>query len=77
MKVKLNHNWNCEAELVDLFTPGTKPDGFKVDEYLGSKASVSFRKGLFKETQLIFKKADGGYVVIPDTAGNRWLWTQL
>jgi hypothetical protein len=77
MKFKLNHTWNCEVELVDILTPGKKPDGVKVDEYLGSKALQSFRKGLFKETQLVFKLPSGAYVVIPDTPGNAWLWSIL
>ena len=77
MRVRLNHTWKCDAELVDILTPLSKPDAFKVDEYLGSKASAAFSKGLFKETQLVFKIADGKYAVIPDTAGNSWLWTKV
>lgn len=74
MKARLHHNWQCDAELVDIFTPGVVPNGFKIDTYLGSKAGKSFREGKFKETQLIFKAGEE-YVVIPDTSGNKWLWS--
>lgn len=75
MKAKLHHTWNCGVDLVDVLTPGVVPNQFSVDDWFGSKASKSFRDGKFKETQLVFKIEDGKFVVIPDTPGNKWLWS--
>lgn len=75
MKSRLHHTWDCDADLIGVLTPGVVPNKFLVDDCFGSKSTKSFREGKFKETQLVFKLANGKFVVIPDTAGNKWLWS--
>jgi len=74
VQLKLKGEWNADAELVHVFTPGVIPNQFKVDDYMGPKASKTFRAGKFKETKMVFKTSDHKFVVIPDTSVNSWLW---
>lgn len=77
MKVRLNNKFECDAVLIDVITPGVKITEFDAAKYFSGKAPPHAVKGTFKESHLVFQKADGSCVCIPDTAGNRWLWTRL
>jgi hypothetical protein len=77
MKALLHFNWNCNATLVDLLTPGVKVGEFLGSKYYDGKPAQSILKGNFKDTILVFKTDAGKYVCIPNTSGNRWLWTMV
>lgn len=76
MKVQLHKICNETAELVDIISAEDKPRENEVIKFYGPKAKPADFKAQ-KVTRLIFKTASGGHVVIPDTAGNRWLWSRL
>lgn len=75
MKVQLKKIADTTAELVDIITADDKPLERDVYTYYGPKAKPSDFKPQ-KNTRLVFKDPDGRYYVIPDTAGNRWLWSK-
>lgn len=76
MKVRLHNKYDCDAVLIDIITPGVKVNENDAAKYYAGKPPQQAAKGTFKESQLVFQKADGSFVCIPDTAGNRWLWTK-
>lgn len=76
VRIRLPQRPAFDAELIATFPANERPAPIWVRLYYGEGAPPGAFKAV-RHARLIFRKENGGYVVMPDTMANKQYWIPI